>query len=873
MKPVLKILGLTVIVIFIISIVLFSASLLMKDKVAGIVLKSLNKNISTKFDIGSFRLSFLRKFPNASLELKNVLVHSSTNFGADEFIGINTDTLLSADFVSVEFRITDIIKGNYNIERIGAKTGKMNFFTDMSGFVNYDISVKSENSGSKVFTINLERINLNNIKAYYNNRASKLIITGVVKTGKLKSRISGRNIDFTAKSDMEITRFQLHNTILTKTIAAGLDVTLNSSKSGILFKKGSLAIENYEFSLDGFFSSDHMLDLNITGKNIDLSKIRKYLPEKYLRKVSDYDPTGLLMVGCKIKGPLTRTKNPHIEINYFLNNGRVTYGKSDLKIKNLSFNGNFSNGSKNNFETSSVSLNDIKVMLGSTEYTGSLVISDLNHPKSEVVLKGRVYPGELREFFDIQKISTADGFVDIDIKLITDFWPKDTITQNNIIDLRPEGSLFFNSFSIGLKSNKLLINKVNGNVSFSDIIRAGNLSFIYKGQEIKVNGEFRNLPEWFAGKPVKLLVSADVAFNRLIPEAFLTEPSTSAMTASKKTAIKMPGDIVLDINFKIDSLNYKTFFSSKIAGTLNYKPRLLTIKSVNMKSLSGTISGNGFIFQNSTKAVIAKGSFNVTDIDVNKAFKTFHNFGQNFLKAENLAGTLSGSFSLLLPMDSLLNTQIKSLTAEGKYILINGALINFEPVKELSSFIELSELENIHFEKLENDFFIRNNFLYIPQMNVKSSAADLSVNGKHSFDNDYEYHVKMLLSEILSKKRKKTKSNVTEFGLVQDDGLGRTSILLKITGKGEEVKVGYDLKAAGSELINNIKAERETLKSILNQEYGWYKSDTTVKQLPAENKRSRFRISWDDSDSTKKSTTPPVVKKKSTIKNPFKKEF
>jgi hypothetical protein len=544
-----------------------------------------------------------------------------------------------------------------------------------------------------------------------------------------------------------------------------------------------------------------------------------------------------------------------------------------LKIKNFSFNGNFSNGSKNNFETSSVSLNDIKVMLGSTEYTGSMVISDFNHPKSEIVLKGRVFPGELREFFNIQKISTAAGFVDIDIKLLTDLWPKDTVTQDNIFDLRPEGSLVFNSFSIGFKNNKFLINKVNGNVSFSDIIRAENLSLIYKGQEIKVTGEFRNLPEWFAGRPVKLIASADVTFNRLIPEAFLTEPSTSALKDSKKTAINMPGDIILDINFKIDSLKYKTFSSSKIAGTLNYKPRLLTIKSVNMKSLSGTISGNGFIFLNSTKTVIAKGSFNVTDIDVNKAFKTFHNFGQNFLKAENLAGTLSGSFSLLLPMDSLLNAQIKSITAEGKYILVDGALINFEPVKELSSFIELSELENIHFEKLENDFFIRNNFLFIPQMNVKSSAADLSVNGKHSFDNNYEYHVKMLLSEILSKKRKKIKSNISEFGLVQDDGLGRTSILLKITGKGEEVKVGYDLKAAGSELINNIKSERETLKSILNQEYGWYKSDTTVKQIPAENKRPRFRISWDDSDSTRNSTAPPVVKKKSTIKNPFKKQF
>ena len=308
MKLILKILKLSAILIITVSIILFSASLLLQDKVADIILKSLNKNISTKLDIGSFRLSFLRKFPKASLELKNVLVHSSSNFNSEEFTGINTDTLLAARFVSVEFRITDIIKGNYNIERIGVKTGKVNFFTDKAGFVNYNISVNSKNPGSEVFTINLERINVNDINAYYNNLDAQLIITGLAKTGRLKSRISGENIDFTAKADMEITRFQLYNTILTKTIKAGLDVTLQSSKSGITFKKGALAVENFDFGLDGFVSSDNILDLNITGKNIDLSKIRKYLPEKYLSLVSDYDPTGLLKVDCKIKGPLTREK-------------------------------------------------------------------------------------------------------------------------------------------------------------------------------------------------------------------------------------------------------------------------------------------------------------------------------------------------------------------------------------------------------------------------------------------------------------------------------------------------------------------------------------------------------------------------------------
>ncbi|TAL80681.1 MAG: hypothetical protein EPN88_01020, partial [Bacteroidetes bacterium] len=72
-----KILKLFAILILTVSIILVSASFLLQDKVADIILVSLNNNISTKLDIGSFKLSFLKKFPKASLELKNVLVHSS----------------------------------------------------------------------------------------------------------------------------------------------------------------------------------------------------------------------------------------------------------------------------------------------------------------------------------------------------------------------------------------------------------------------------------------------------------------------------------------------------------------------------------------------------------------------------------------------------------------------------------------------------------------------------------------------------------------------------------------------------------------------------------------------------------------------------
>jgi hypothetical protein len=296
----------------------------------------------------------------------------------------------------------------------------------------------------------------------------------------------------------------------------------------------------------------------------------------------------------------------------------------------------------------------------------------------------------------------------------------------------------------------------------------------------------------------------------------------------------------------------------------------MNFKTLRLNSLDGMISGNGFIVQNTDKSFNARGSFDLEEVNINSAFRAFNNFGQDFLKAENINGNLSGSLSLLLSADSLWKIDIKSINVEGKYVLTDGTLIDFEPVKQLSAFIELSELENIYFEKLENDFFIRNNFLYIPQMKVKSNAADLSVNGKHSFDNNYEYHVKILLSEILSKKLKKPKPNTTEFGAVKDDGLGRTSVLLKIENKGKEVKVGYDVRAAGNEIKNDIRTERQTLKTILNEEYGWFKDDTAVTEKPAAT-TPRFKITWEETDTVSVEAEEEQPEKNNVLKNLLKK--
>ncbi len=872
MKIIGKILKITILLMITFSALLITASYFLRDQVGEIVLSTINKNIATRIDVGSFRLSLLKRFPRASLELKDVYVLSSDAFIRKEFEGRNTDTLLIASNLSVDFSITDIVNKIYDIDRVAIRDGKINIYADSLGRTNYSEVNESVKPDSSRFALNLRRIFLSDLQITYINHATSLNINGIIKDGKLTSKISNHYMNLGAVTELYISRIQQDNISISIPFNAGLDLKMEDSETGLLIKNGDLNVEGILFHIAGNITPDNVMNLELDGENVDLSKIRKYLPDIYNKYLSDYELSGNLKIMSRITGEASRKSNPHIGISCTLVDGRFALPGKGSGITNISFNASYSNGLSNNQESAVISINNLKARLGSSDYSASLSIRNLNKPLSRLDLRGRILPGELKQIFNLQEIKEASGFFDLDMKLSTDYWPRDSISINELLKLKPEAYMKFSSFNIKLGKNDKIPANVNGEIYLSTEIKAKNLSLLYRDQNILVNGEITNLPEWLSGQNVKLEADADIHFDKLDPDAFFGNPDFSdKQKTGNHNAFSMPQNIYLDLGISAEVLNDELINASDVFANLVYKPGLLTFNSFKMKTLEGSISGNGFAMQNKNKSLICKGIFTISDVNIKETFTTFRNFGQDFIKAENLSGNLTGSLTLLLPLDSLLKPLTGSMVAEGRYIIYNGALINFEPVRKLSSFIDLKELENIRFEKLENDFFIRNNSLFIPQMDVNSSAADLSVNGRHNFDNTFEYHVKVKLSELLSKKRKKNRTGNSEFGVIEDDGLGRTSLLLRIENKDNEIRVGYDVKAAGEKVKTSIKSERQTMKSILNQEYGLFKADTVTQQNQAE-KKPRVRISWDDSGTLNKEPDSSELKKEKPLKSLFRKK-
>ncbi len=866
MKVVVRILRTVSIVLISLVIALFVLSLILQNRVGGIVIHSLNSTLQTKIETESYRLSLIKKFPKATVELKNIFVHSSPGFDKAAFRGINTDTLLKARSASVDFRMLDLIRGAYTFTRIGIKGGELNLFTDEAGNYNYSFS-KSSEKGGKSLMLNFNRIDVSDLKFSYNDRRPDLLIKGVFRDGRFKSRIRNEVIDFEGSSETRFDLFILKNFAIRYSIPSRIQVGLNKNEKGIFFRKSSMKVENWDFILTGFIADDNFIDIDIAADNIDISKAVNLLPEKQKKALSAFDASGSLKFNWGIKGKPTRTEDPHYDISLSLKNAQIKNRKTNLKLEKLSFEGVYDNGPGNSPVTSSLSVRNFTSKFGSTDYSGSLSVRNFKNPSAELIFRGRLLLSELRDFLDLKNVSRAAGSVDLNLKFSGSPSIKKTFALRDLFTLNSSSEVVFNSAALTIDNRNIDITNVNGKaVITGESTSSDNLSFLLNGHRVVLSGTINNFPGWLTGSQVDLTGTANVTASCFRPESFMnaSEDKEAGDAASEnKKAIKFPDDVRLDLNYRIDTIDYKKFRAGDVSGSLSISPGMLNLRNVNLSSQKGKISGNGIVVQNRNKSFMGRGSFLITGVDVNEAFTTFNNFGQNFLKAENLAGSLSGTITLLLPADSLLNPDVRSINAEGKYSISNGSLINFDPVKALSKFISLSELENIKFEKLENDFFIRSNVFYIPQMDIKSSAVDLSVNGKHSFDNDYEYHVKMLLSEILSKKARKTRVRAEEFGEVEDDGLGRTSIYLLLKGKGDKVDVSYDMKAQGNEIKENIKKEKENLKAIFNEEYGLY--DKGSENAKKQGTKPRFRIKWDGSSDTTAIKKEPEEERKETF--------
>jgi hypothetical protein len=150
-------------------------------------------------------------------------------------------------------------------------------------------------------------------------------------------------------------------------------------------------------------------------------------------------------------------------------------------------------------------------------------------------------------------------------------------------------------------------------------------------------------------------------------------------------------------------------------------------------------------------------------------------------------------------------------------------------------------------------------------MSINSSALDVELSGKHSFDNDVDYRFGFRFRDLKQAKE-------SEFGEIVDDGTG-FKVFMRMYGNIDNPTIEWDKQSRKETTKENMAKEKEDMKSLLKSEFGLFKNDTTVKNYVKEKNppKEEMIIEFDPDNSVEPVIEEKKPKKDSKIGNMLKK--
>jgi len=812
---------------------------LRQEKITAALTAKVNESVNTRISYGNLRVTIFESFPNITVKFSDLLVEPSPYYDRTQFRGENKDTLLYASSLSLTVSLPSLLTGTVAIRSITARDGEVTMLTDKRGGINYEVFAERTGEGKNV---RLKNISAVNIRAVWSDRSSGMRISGSLSEAVLGGEIFRTGIYLNTAVTAMIDSVNLESMAF-RSIPVRAVVKLRKSASSLTVAKGLMEIADLNFEIDGNVNySSSTIDLSVAGKKINIASLVSLLPEQWRAFTGSMTPSGIVDMRCKITGPYGEAGKPHFEVNYDLTGGKMSHNATGFRVNNLEFRGGMTNGALNSAETFHCTVDDLTATYGSASVRGSFMINNLNKPHISLALDGDLNFNDLNRIMKSGYIRDQKGSIKGSVRL-SGTLPGNTGMVAGLPMLNPDISLVFEEFGAAIADKGIAVSDMSGKLAIGNDLVADSLSFTFREQHFTIDALMKNFTPWVAGRPEILEITGNIHADRFVTAKFTDRKSDTTAGGGKQMNI-FPEDVRANVNLRADSLIFNDFGAADLSTVIDYKPFVFTFRNVRAQGLDGLLAGEFMIGKQKEGGYITRTELRVTEIDINKAFVSFKNFGQDFIVSKNLQGTLTGTLTMLSPLDASYRIAQKALIAEAHLLITEGKLTDFGPAESLSSYLDMDELKDISFSRLENDLFINNGNVSIPKMLINSTAVNFTVYGTHSFNNDYSYHVRLLLSEVMSRKARERNRNVSSFGQVKVDGSGKATIPLKIVCINGKTDVGYDFGQAQDNIKTDIALEKQTLKGILNEEYGWYQADT-AKVKPAESK-PKFKITWEE---------------------------
>lgn len=799
-----------------------------KDDICGLVITEVNKHLKAKVSVSDVDLAFWGSFPKLSVDFKDVFIQ-------DSFEGsTKLDTLIYSKRIRMKFNPMDLWRENYTLKSIEISPGTLKLKVNEEGINNFDILAEtSDTTETSEVDIKLEEVEFEDFRFSYSNKAVDQKYETNIHQMSLIGEFSNSKFTTSATSDLQIIAAKSGQINLVSNKPAKLDIAVNVDKEAgtVSIPQSTIFISGLPFTFKGDIAKDNF-QFQLKGKNIKIEDAANRLAMKETADVKKFNGSGKLLFDLNINGTNDPVQPVTVDCNFGISNSNLKEPETGIEVRNLQLEGKYSN--RGGISKEKLELINISFSTSGGPFKGNLEISQFANPVFEGNADGAINLEVLHSLFQIPNIQTLTGQIDVH----SDFNIKGTTDENNLVQYqikKCDGHIILSDVDLQLIDDKRVFENIAGRVYLrGDEAGIENVNLRVLHSDFNLNGVFRNLTDYISSQGT-LTADVDISSKYIDLSDLGTEEKEEII--SRERAYILPNDISGNMFVKIGSLKYDQHIFKEISGNMSVNKRNVHFSKIAIKTGGADVYGSLTIDEKTPEIFHISSQVVSDNINFTKLFREWDDFKQTVIKSSNIEGTAKANVNFEAPFDFRSGIISNAIIANIGIQIDNGRLKNVETFSTIIESLKSSSLKTVlgksnidafgkklndlKFDQLKNTLIIKNSVLTIPQMSINSSALDVELSGKHSFDNDVDYRFGFRFRDL-------KKAKESEFGEIIDDGTG-FRVYMRMYGNIDNPTIEWDKQSRKETTKENIAKEKEDVKSILKSEFGLFKNDTTVK--------------------------------------------
>ena len=745
MKTVLKVIGGLIVLLLVAA---FTLPIIYKDDIVAKVKTTVNESVNAKVSFGDFSLSFFKSFPQLTFSMEDVMV-----VGVDSF---SNDTLAKIKELNTVVDIMSILNGDQiKINSINLYEADLNIIVLPSGKANWDIakvdtsSTAITDTSSTNFNIELTSYSLQNSNITYDDRS-------------LTFFTSLKNVNHKGSGDFTQDLFILN----TETIADELTVAfagvpyLNKVKANVVapiemnmkefiftFKENKFNINDLIIDFAGSVAMpDTNIDLDLTfdAKKSEFKNFLSLIPAIYSSSFEDLQASGKFALKGYYKGRMNAISMPGFGLDIVIENGNFKYPDLPTGVNNVQMN-LVVDDKDGAFDHTIVDLKKLHVEFGTEPFDASLT---LRTPESDLdlntIVKGKIDLENILKIIPIEDTKLS-GIINADFSASGKL---STIEKGNYESFNAKGNISINNLNYSSKESPLPLNIQTANFNISpQYIALTNLKAKYGKSDFAADGKLENYIAYaLKGSTIKARLdfkSRMLDVNELMgPES--TESNTTENTDTL-SIIEIPQNIDFALNSKIDAIKYDNMDITNLVGSIIIRDKKLSFEDVSLNTLDASVKIDGYYNTVDVKKPDVDMNFDIQNMDIQKAFKTFNTVQKLAPIAENTSGKFNGSLSFHSMLGNDMSPVLNTTQGSGSLELLGTSIKGSTLFIKVSDALKTDKLKELSIKNTKLQFKIIDGRVVVQPFDIVTNVANFNIGGSSGLDQSIDYILKIKL--------------------------------------------------------------------------------------------------------------------------------